>query len=199
MNTLKILGGLQIAIAAIFIITAARTAPQTSGLAKQFAQTSRELAHTVALHKDTYSRSAENVFSLRSALLDMSGKTATTAFAVQTTSRMIPKTPKLFGKLREPLQETGQSLASVAAATKAQAEILEQYQESVYPQTIAGFNEAISSFEMSAKTLDEVSGNGTNNILTLGLLAGVFFLLNGIGMILIGCGFGGQGSKKQNA
>ena len=186
MKSLKILGGIQVVIAVVFIIASIRTAPRTSGLTRQFAETSRKLAITTALHRDIYRKSAQNVFSLRSALLDMSSKTAATALAVRVTSKAIPKTPKFFGKLREPLQETGQSLASVSAATKEQAEILEQYEKSVFPQTIEVFDESIKSFELSAKTLDEMSDRGTNNFLILCLLAGVFFLLNGIALILIG-------------
>lgn len=190
MNGLRILGGMQVLVGIVFIITAVRSTPKTSDLAKQFAETSRKLALVTAAHRDTYRKSAQNVFSLRSALLDMSRKISVTASAAHLTGKTLPK--RFFGPLRDSLQETGQSLFTIAAATKEQAAILEQYEKSVFPQTIEMFDESIKSFELGAKTLDEVSDNGANNVLMLCLLAGAFFLLNGIALVLIGCRRGVQ-------
>ena len=100
------------------------------------------------------------------------------------------KKNKILGSvLGKPLQETGEDLVKVADATGKQAEILQQYEKSVFPQTVEVFDEAVKSFELSAKTLDAVSDDSRTNILVLSLLAGVFFLLNGAALIWLGFRF----------
>ena len=188
MNSLKILGITQVIVALIFIVIAARTVPDAPGWAKQFAKTSRALAAVTASHRETYRQSAQNIFSIRAALLDMSGKTATTA--ARAAGETMQKKNKILGSvLGKPLQETGEDLAKIAAATEKQAEILQQYEKSVYPQTVEVFDEAVKSFELSAKTLDAVADDSRTNILVLALLAGIFFLLNGAALIWLGFRF----------
>lgn len=190
MNSLKVLGITQVIVALIFIFIAVRTVPDASGWARQFAKTSRALAAATAGHRETYRQSAQNIFSIRVALLDMSGKTATTAAAARAAGETMQKKNKfLGGVLGKPLQETGEDLAKIAAATEKQAEILQQYEKSVYPQTVEVFDEAVKSFELSAKTLDAVADDSRTNILVLALLAGIFFLLNGAALIWLGFRF----------
>lgn len=192
MNSLKILGITQVVVALVFVIIAGRTVPDAPGWAKQFAKTSRALAAVTASHRETYRQSAQNIFSIRAALGDMSGKTMQTASAIRSTGEAFQERkgswyyPDALVRLGVSLQEIGQDFSAVAAATEKQAEILQQYEKSVYPQTVEVFDEAVKSFELSAKTLDAVSDDSSTNLLVLSLLAGVFFLLNGAALIWLG-------------
>lgn len=185
-NCLKVLGIMQVLVALIFIVTAIQTVQDTSKDAKQFAKTSRALAVATARHRDAYRQSAQNIFSVRPVLLDISDKTAMIGSAAKAVGKKMEETNPFLGIIGQPIQDSGQHFSTISAIVRKQAELLEQYEKSVFPQTVEAFDEAIKSLESSAKTLDEVSDKGRTDLLLLPLLAGIFFLLNGAALICIG-------------
>jgi hypothetical protein len=91
------------------------------------------------------------------------------------------------------LDESGQDINAVAAALKQQSELLEQYQQEVYPQTLSAFDEAIKALDMGACAMEDMSTSSKANFTSIVFLMGLFFLLNGIALMLIP----GKISKKE--
>ena len=185
-NCLKVLGVMQVLIALVFIVSAVHTARNTSENAKQFAKTSRALAVATARHRDAYRQSAQNIFAIRPVLLDISGKTEMIGSTARTVGKKMGEANPFLGMIGRPIQDSGQHFFTVSAMVGKQAELLEQYEKSVFPQTVEALDEAAKAFEISAKTLDAMSDGGDTSLLVLSLLAGIFFLLNGVALIGIG-------------
>ena len=191
MKLVKILGFLQIIVAVALIITANEIDPGVSVWSAQFVKTSRAFSQTTKMHKEAYSKSVQNIGSLKTALADMGKKTQSTASAITLTGQALQKNkgkwyyPDAAVRLGVTLNESGQDINAVATALTQQSELLEQYQQEVYPQTLSSFDEAIKALDIGADALEAISSSSKANFTSIVFLAGLFFFLNGIALMLI--------------
>ena len=82
-------------------------------------------------------------------------------------------------------EKFGDNCREISSNLAKQSEVLDDYQQNTYPQTISAIDNAKNSLDMCADKLSDMSSASRTNITYIGILAGVFFILNGIVLIIV--------------
>lgn len=186
----KKIGIIQIVIALIMTFVAFRLDFGAVEWSKQLRDTCREFSRATEMHKETYTKSIENLLPLRDALMDMGNKTDYISAKVISFGNAWQSQkgkwywPKAAVDLGKSIHESGNDVKALANALKQQSGVLEYYRTETYPKTISSFDSAITSLNTGAKAMDNVY-DGLHCIKILFLFIGFFFLLNGVALLKI--------------
>lgn len=195
-NVIRIIAVIQIILAVAFGFYANKIDTGVAKISRKFAASCGKTAEIIASHKIIYEKSATNIVNLQNVLDGAGDKTHVTADKFRKWGSWLQTPPegrvikmlwpgKTASSLGFSMGEMSSHLNDVSAALHNQAQILKEYEEKVLPQTREGFNDAENALRETKIFLEKLEQNSRNNVRMVSFLAGIIFLLNGIGMLAI--------------
>lgn len=207
MNIIRVIGIMQIVCAIVLVYFVNNVDPGIADVTQRFAEGCKSCAEIIDAHKKIYKKSADNILSLQQSLR----KTSDTAEA---TSKQVIKygnwflTPPKNWLLdvawpKEKAENVGKHLCSVGEALKAtskaldkQADVLQDYQTKVYPQTELGFEKVQKAFSFASEKLNDLENSSRSNLRKISYVSSIIFFLNGFVLILLPLAIAKQVKKE---
>ena len=190
-NVIKFIAVAQIIIAVLFMFYANQIDPGITKVSTKLAESCGYIEKIVKSHKEVYEKSAKNVVNLHKTLAGTKEKTQTVSKVLANCGKFLKTPPKknslkLFWtlssmeELGSAMEATSKHLNDVSISIHKQAEILKGYEKNILPETQKGFDSVAASVNEAKTFLENLNTESQSNIKIVSLLAGIFFILNGI-------------------
>ena len=191
MKIINFIGVLQIVIGIVFVAVIMQIDPGASRQAAMLSKTCKSFSTVIELHKENYKRSVDNFTGIKNALNNASKITADIAPVARLAGTALKNTKNRWFSINALIdmgvnfEKFGDNCREISSNLAKQSEVLDDYQQNTYPQTITAIDNAKNSLDMCADKLSDISSASRTNITYIGILAGVFFILNGIVLIIV--------------